>query len=149
MADQSDQDVKPWTIKGVKPDIRNAIIAHAAREKMPLGEWIERAGRAYIQADRQKDKAPVVVGQQVRPTVDLAEVERTVAMIKDLADSGAPPPKTISRLAYGLLRDRLQGMRGPTKKRPGQTGSDLGLPEAIASQTDDESIYEESTSQKH
>jgi hypothetical protein len=148
MADQS----KPWTIKGVPPDIRSAIIAHAAKEKLSLGEWIERAGRAYIQADRQQDKAPAVVGQHGRPAADLAEVERTVAMIKELADSGAPPPKGVSRLAYGLLRDRLQDMRGPTKSRSGKTKAASspteagdGLPGEPSSQTEDDAEAERST----
>lgn len=136
-ADQSD-GVKPWTIKGVPPDIRNAIIAHAAREKMALGEWIARAGRAYIQSDRQRDKTPAVVGPTVRPQADLAEIERVVAMAAQLAAAGAPPPKTLSRLAYGLLKDRLGDMRPERPGRSGQTGKLESRTETAPSPTEDE-----------
>ena len=118
--DQSDA-VKPWTIKGVPPDIRNAIISHANREKMALGEWIARAGRSYIQADRQRDKAPMIVGPQVQPQADLAEIERVVAMASQLAAAGAPPPKAVSRLAYSLLKDRLGSMKPARQSKPSPT----------------------------
>ena len=136
-SEQSD-GVKPWTIKGVPPDIRNAIIAHANREKMALGEWIARAGRAYIQSDRNKDKTPVVVGLEVRPQANLSEIERVVTMASQLAAAGAPPPKAVSRLAYNLLKDRLGSMKAIRPSRDGRTGSQESPTEIALGPTSDE-----------
>jgi hypothetical protein len=32
--------VKPWTIKGIAPEERNAAIAAAEREGLAIGEWL-------------------------------------------------------------------------------------------------------------
>ena len=121
MADRPD-DVRPWTVKGIGPELRNAAIAAAAREKQTLGEWIGRAIRAQVQSDRQQDRAPAPVGLAVQPRADLAEVERTIAAVHQLAEAaGEPPPKAVTRSAYALLRTQLAGLRGPTARRPGPT----------------------------
>lgn len=52
--------MKPWTVKGISPEARNAAIA-AARDKLPIGEWLARAIRAHVQSDHQADRAPVPV----------------------------------------------------------------------------------------
>jgi hypothetical protein len=123
-ADQSDR-VKPWTIKGIPPEARNAAIAAAGREKQPIGEWLARAIRAQVQSDRQADRAPVPI-QPSDPATGLDTIERMIAMARSLAEaSGAPPPKQVQRLAYGLLRDRLQGMRGPTKRSESKTKAEV------------------------
>jgi hypothetical protein len=45
-----------------------------------------------------------------------------IAMARSLAEaSKGTPSKTVQRLAFGLIRDRLQAMRGPTAPRPGRT----------------------------
>jgi hypothetical protein len=122
MADQSDDEIKPWTIKGVAPEARNAATAAAGREKTTIGEWIARAIRTQVQSDRQKDRAPVVVGPaSVAPPVGIDEIERLIAATAELAKAtGEPPPKTVSRAAYAVLRDRLGGA-GPTAGRAGLT----------------------------
>ena len=121
--DRTDRAI-PWTIKGIVPEARNAAIAAARRERQTLGEWMARAIRAQVQADHQQTRAPTVVlpnpVPEVRPRADLAEIERIVTMTAALSGAGAPPPKAVSRAAYGLLRDALAEMRHPT---PGQTGS--------------------------
>jgi hypothetical protein len=48
-ADQSDR-VKPWTVKGIPPEVRHAAIAAANREKQPIGEWLARAIRNQLQS---------------------------------------------------------------------------------------------------
>ena len=50
--DVSDR-VKPWTIKGIAPEERNAAIAAADRQDMNIGEWLSRAIRAQVQSDHQ------------------------------------------------------------------------------------------------
>lgn len=118
MADEVDR-VKPWTVKGVTPEIRNAAIAAAGREKMAIGAWLGRAILGQVRADRSQDRAPVAVGPTVRPETDLADIERLIAATAELAQaSGEPPPKGITRAAYGLLRDKLARIKGPTG-RPG------------------------------
>lgn len=136
MADQAD-DVKPWTIKGIPPEVRNAAIAAAGREKLTIGEWVSRAVRSQVQSDRQQTRSPVVVGPEVRPEADLAEIERLIAATAELAQAaGEPPPKTVTRAAYGLLRSRLTAMKGgPTGARKGPTKEEDGPTEEASSPT--------------
>jgi len=125
MSDQADQPsdarVKPWTIKGVIPEVRNGAIAAAERARQPIGEWVSRAIRGQVQADRQENRAPVPVGPGSAPTADLVELEPLVALTASLSSAGAPPPKAVSRSAYGLIHQRLAGMKGPTEPRSGPT----------------------------
>ena len=137
MSDQADQPsddrIKPWTIKGISPEARNAAIAAAERGRMPIGEWVSRAIRGQVQSDRQENRAPVPVRPEPAaasdPAADLAQLERLVALTTSLAGAGAPPPKAVSRGAYGLIRQRLAEMRGPTESRSGPTRSPLGQTE--------------------
>lgn len=112
-ADQPD-GIKPWTIKGIPAEERNAAIAAAKRGKMSIGDWLSRAIRVAVQADRQDQRAPAVVADQSDRTgersdpADLAEVERLVDMVGKLAiATGEPPPEGVSKTAYRLLRRRL------------------------------------------
>jgi hypothetical protein len=127
MADQSDQsDPKPWTIKNVAPEERNAAIAAAKRDKMDLGPWISLAIRQKIQADRQVDRAPVPIeipeNSSVRPTaseIDLTALERMMAIAEKVAAmSGKPLPQDIRGKTHKLLRVGLRTLDGPTKERP-------------------------------
>src|SRR5690242_13080259 len=51
--------VRPWTIKGIPPEERNAAIAAAEREGLTIGEWLTRAIRTQAQADHRSDRLPV------------------------------------------------------------------------------------------
>lgn len=139
MSDQADQPsddrVKPWTIKGVIPEVRNGAIAAAERARQPIGEWVSRAIRGQVQADRQENRAPVPVGPGSAPTADLVELERLVALTASLSSAGAPPPKAVSRSAYGLIRQRLAGMKGPTEPRSGPTKKAVSQTGELFSQT--------------
>ena len=109
--EQSDP-VKPWTVKGVPPEARNAAIAAAKRNKLPIGDWLVRSIRAQVQAEHQGQRAPAVMADQSAersdPAADLAAVERLVAMVSQLATAtGEAPPEAVSRTAYRLLRRRL------------------------------------------
>ena len=144
MADQADQPsedrVKPWTIKGISPEARNAAIAAAERARQPIGEWVSRAIRSLVQADRQESRAAVPVQPQAAPAsdpaADLAQLERLVALASSLSAAGAPPPKAVSRGAYGLIRQRLSEMKGPTKGLSGPTEPLSGPTEAASKRTD-------------
>jgi hypothetical protein len=140
VADQSD-DIKPWTIKGVGPEARNAATAAAGREKQTIGEWITRAIRTQIQSDRQQDRAPVVVGPVVNHETDLATLERLVALTASLAAAGAPPPKAVSRQTYSLIRDSLAAIKGggPTAGAVSRTKGQASMTNENKSPTQTES----------
>ena len=168
MSDQSDpasdDRIKPWTIKGISPEARNAAIAAAERARQPIGEWVSRAIRSQVQSDRQESRAPVPVIPQSASVsdraADLAQLERLVALTTSLSVAGAPPPKVVSRSAYVLIRQRLAEMRSATPTRSGRTKSDdsptetslgqtetaFGLTEAALSQTEPVSGRTETTS---
>jgi hypothetical protein len=112
----SSPGVKPWTIKGIPPETRNAAIAAAERDHQTLGEWFTRAIPAIIQYNRQQNRLPVPVDQPVRPSdpeADLAEIERLMGVVKDLHGvTSAPPPKRLTALAYSLVSARLKTIKG-------------------------------------
>lgn len=122
MADQSDP--KPWTVKNIPPEERNAAIAAAKREGMELGPWMARAIRTAIQTDRQADRAPVPLEQpRVRPSdpqVDLGSLERMVALAEKVqAMTGKPPGRSIEAPIKRLLRVGLKAMESPTERGDG------------------------------
>ena len=110
---QSDAATKPWTIKAIPWEARNAAISAAEREGQTIGEWLTRAIRVQVQSDRQRDRAPAVIIPETDPKSDLGDIERMIALAAQLATAtGAPPPKGVSRVAYGLLRERLEQIKG-------------------------------------
>src|SRR4051794_4238948 len=62
--------VKPWTIKGIPPEERNAAIAAADREGLTIGEWLTRAIRTQVQADHRSDRLPVALDPPLPSKVD-------------------------------------------------------------------------------
>lgn len=102
--------IKPWTIKGIPPEVRNAAIAAAAREKQNIGDWIGRAILQTIKADRQTDRAPAPVtqpGLPIGPTVmDIATLERLTEIAAKLSGATSePPPPSIVRAIYARMRE--------------------------------------------
>lgn len=111
VADSGSDRVKPWTIKGIALEERNAAIAAADRADMTIGEWLSRAIRTQVQADREASRAPVPVNPQ-SSQADLDAIERMIAMARDLSSvTGEPPPKSVSRVAYSLIRGGLTAIR--------------------------------------
>src|SRR6201985_1853864 len=102
--DASDR-VKPWTIKGIAPEERNAAIAAADRQDMTIGEWLSRAIRAQVQADQRSDRSPVPVDLQGRAgsdrQSDLSSVERMIALARQIAEvNNSPIPRSITRTTH-------------------------------------------------
>jgi hypothetical protein len=58
--DQEADRLKPWTIKGIPPEERNAAIAAAERDDLTIGELMILAIRERIKAERS-DRSPVLV----------------------------------------------------------------------------------------
>jgi hypothetical protein len=124
--DQSDR-IKPWTIKGIPPEVRNAAIAAAEREGQTIGEWFTRAIPAFIQQARQQQRLPVRVEPDVRPSdpqvdvqADIAALERLVGVVQQLhAVTQEPPPKSVQDQMFTLVRQQLRGIsgRGQTRRR--------------------------------
>lgn len=45
-------DPKPWSIRGVHPEVRNAALAAAKCNGVTIGEWLDRAIRSHIKIGR-------------------------------------------------------------------------------------------------
>ena len=122
-SDRAKSDLtKPWTIKGISWEARNAAISASDRDGMTIGAWLERAIRQTVQADRTADRAPAIVPQSDHgPDLgsDLSSIERMVALAEQMAiASGRPAPRNLSSLTYRLLRQRLKALDaspGPTE----------------------------------
>lgn len=108
MSENQSDSVKPWTIRGVPPEVRNAIIAAADRSDMTVGEWVSRMGLRQIQQEVQASRAPVPVGpvMSASPT-DLSDIEPIIARVRDLAAAGVPISKRAAARAYNALLSRL------------------------------------------
>lgn len=132
---ETDAGIRPWTVRGIAPEHRNAAIAAAERAEMTIGEWLSRSIRTQIQADRRASRAPVPVPVSDMPAPtsdtlsDLDAIERMIAMAQQLAAvTQAPPPKGMTRMAYRLLREKLATLRTCPTERP--AGSDRRGPAA-------------------
>ena len=112
MADETDQ-IKPWTIKGVSPEARNAAINAAARNQMSQGEWVGRAIITAIQVERNEPRGlvpeppastPNVVKDVAPPPAPVAPIsERIDAAAKLAAATGKALPRSVARAFYKQL----------------------------------------------
>ena len=53
---------KPWTVRGVPPEARNAAIAAAKRAEVNIGAWLTRAVRVAVKAEREESRAVAKIG---------------------------------------------------------------------------------------
>jgi hypothetical protein len=114
-ADTTDR-VKPWTIKGIAPEERNAAIAAAEREGLTIGEWLTRAIRTQVQVDHRSDRLPIVTeipaSAKGDRQSDLADLERMITLAEKIANAnGQPIPSGITKATYALMRDHLRDIR--------------------------------------
>ena len=118
MAAEMSDNIKPWTIRGIPPEERNAASEAAKRSDMNLGEWLRRAIRTQIQQELQSSRAPVAVGQpQSDSQTGLSDVERIAASFRDLAAAGVPISKaSANRLCAALLAPLPPGKAPPRRK---------------------------------
>src|SRR5690242_8737303 len=126
-ASETTDRVKPWTVKGIAPEERNAAIAAADREGVTIGEWLSRAIRTQVQADRQSDRAPVPLGNAGRPVSDrqsdLSDVERMIALARQIAEANSSPiPRSITRATHAIMREHLRAIKAG--QTAGRNGSD-------------------------
>src|SRR3954447_20599317 len=97
--------VKPWTVKAIPPEERNAAIAAAEREGLTIGEWLTRAIRTQVQADHRSDRLPVALDpplpSKVDRQADLADLDRIITMAEKTAiANGQPIPPGIPGAPY-------------------------------------------------
>ncbi len=109
MADQvSDSAVKPWTIRGIPPEERNAASEAAKRDNLTLGDWLRRAIRTQIQQRAAESRLPAPVRPDVSDTVaSLSDVERIASSFRDMAAAGVPVPKSHAAAITRALVDLL------------------------------------------
>src|SRR3954447_3701171 len=108
--------VKPWTVKAIPPEERNAAIAAAEREGLTIGEWLTRAIRTQVQVDHRADRLPVVTEIPASGKADrqsaLADLERIIDLAQKLATAPREPiPTGITRATYALMREHLRDIR--------------------------------------
>jgi hypothetical protein len=116
---ESSENIKPWTIKNIAPEERNAAIEAAQRARLPLGAWMSRAIRTQIKEDLNASRAPVVVSASppapVAPAI--AAPDTTIIELDEMASlaervsrmSGKPVPRAITRSLLRHIRSRLEG----------------------------------------
>ena len=130
MTNETD-DIKPWTVKNIPADVRDAAIRMAKKDGVQIGEWLTLAIREKIKGDRQKGRA-IVAGSTGGPTLDLSAVGQIVEMTRALADAGIVPTKRNASAAQALLGQAIAAVRrGQTTTATSPTPSDNR-------QTDDE-----------
>jgi hypothetical protein len=120
-------DVKPWTIKGVDPEERNAAISAANRLEMTIGEWLKRAIRTQVQVDRneRRDVAPSVLALPAPPplahrppsspaapaaviTLVVNELHGILSLAERLKEAtGRPIPRAVTRSVAKHMRALL------------------------------------------
>lgn len=105
-SDMTDEP-KPWSIRGVHPEVRNAALAAAKRNNMTIGEWLDRAIRSHIKNVNNQEGN--LSDKSVQQVTDLSDAERIVNMIAKLSEAGAPVPKSVASKAYSVIRNSLKG----------------------------------------
>lgn len=108
--------MRPWTIKGIPIEARNAAIAAAARDGMTIGAWIERAIRDQVKGDRARAKLPALV-EDVAPPAIPSDVFDTLNRACDIAHklTGDAVP---ARLRNQIMRAVHEHVRRTVRREP-------------------------------
>lgn len=125
-------EIKPWTIRNVPPDVRNAALSAAKRRGVDIGELVSRALLSDIQAERQEQRAPAVVrpapiahpAATTMPPLDLAGSAQFLAGLAQLIG-------TLGGVPDGLRRDTERTTRAMLRQaRRAIAEQSAGLPPA-------------------
>jgi hypothetical protein len=105
-------EVKPWTIKGVSPEARNAAIAAAERAHMTQGEWLTRNIPLMVQAEKNQNRLPTVVGDKpapaAEPVLSIGEISNSLDIAERLASiTGKSVPRSITRAIEKQVKAHL------------------------------------------
>lgn len=97
---------RPWTLKGVPEEVRNAATSQAEREKTAIGKWVARAILETIKRDREAPKA--VANRATRPEATPEAVKEAISLLRDLREAtGEPPPASVTRAAWAAVKRGL------------------------------------------
>lgn len=114
IAEESNTEKGSWSIRGVSPDIRQAVSTQAKKSGVPVGLYVEQAIREKIKSDRNGGKSLTVTG---KAPVSLQDATSFVSMIATLADAGLEIPVSLSKNAVALLNKVGRDVkRGRTEK---------------------------------
>ena len=107
-----------WSIRGVSPDIRQAVGIQAKKTGIPVGQYIEQVIREKIKSDRSSGRSLTVTG---KTSASLQDVNEFIGMIARLADAGIEIPPMLSKNAVALLnrvgRDVKKGRTENSEKQ--------------------------------
>jgi len=106
-----EDDEKIWGIRGVPSDLRQAVIGHARKENIKVGEWLSLAIREKIKADRNQSKALVVAEAVSKNAVNLSDASSALDMLERLQGMGIEPSNTLKRQASSLVRKCIVNVR--------------------------------------
>jgi len=121
----TDDERAPWTIKNVRVETRKLAVAGAAKEGVPMAEWLDRAVRHQADFDRGYQVippgqpgqslarfAPVQLPDETGKLdlAGLADALRAVATVAGAAEM--PVSKALAREASALLRQQIKVARG-------------------------------------
>jgi hypothetical protein len=137
-------DAAPWTVKGLRKDIREAITRQSRMAGISVAEWITLATQNQISREAGNKVIPPGKPEQTRASsgLDLADVAAALQAMAAAQVAGLPVSKAAVRGVVSLIRDDVRIARGlPDRQTPpriGQTleaGSESGRPDTL---TDDD-----------
>lgn len=146
-----DTEAKPVSIKGIPGSVWREFTAAAGREKLTMGEFVVRAGQAYILASRQEaqrrfSQSGEIIDAELEPAAavppsqpwraapadraGLREALEAMQLVREL--TGEKLPGSIVRQVHSLLRRQLRALTDATRQpRPAPllgSRAELGLP---------------------
>lgn len=134
VAEKSATEPKPWTIKNVPWEVRNAAISRADQSRETIGEWITRAIQSQVQEEVKGSRALTVTAlpaaqdvvlshvnearaNQQNPlhaaakVVDLDALERLADISYKVSDDARPIDQVARRRIQALVRVSLSSLR--------------------------------------
>jgi pyruvate/2-oxoglutarate dehydrogenase complex dihydrolipoamide acyltransferase (E2) component len=121
---------RTWTIKNMPMPERTAATNSAKRQGLEMADWLSRVIREAIKAERAANRQPPVA---VIPPIATSQTEEApassqAASLDDLqkmiemaaalaASTGEPTPKSVSRVAFRAIRQRLSASMPRAKSR--------------------------------
>lgn len=105
----------PWAIRGVSLEGRNAAMSAARRSNATLGEWLDRAIRQQVKAERSQEVGPTIeetlaklaenMAQQIEQTrqQNAAMLARLEAVEQRKGEPGRSGKASLLGRLYGLF----------------------------------------------
>lgn len=109
---------KSWGIRGVPGDLRQAVINHAKKEDIKVGDWLSQAIREKIKADRSQSRDLVSLASTLPPAspLNLDSVNQILDMVERLKGLGIEPSDKLQRQADLMVRRCLRQMKPVQQK---------------------------------